>query len=322
MADNKGEFTIVQSCPSVPPYATTGGRGFNMETVKSMLTNMRPGHVADVGDAYLAAANALADATTQLHQCAQRLTDVWSGKDAELALGRLRQLNVTASGLHDASLKTARTYTWLGREILPWYQNEGERMGPGYVRGPGDDQDAFEMLDRMDNRILQGYIHMPPSISKDLPPPPGDSGFQGNDNVDGGRTGSPSGDPYGLPSTGTPGAPGGQPGIDPSGHGVGVPDGAGSNLSGAGGTDLAGAGGGVGADPFGAGGLGAGGLGGGGLGGGAGRRNRQPESPARRRRWAPARGMGAEKEKRNASGRPGSPRTKTSGATTATSPRP
>lgn len=280
MADNKGTYQIVNSCPSVQPYAATGGRGFNMDSVKMMLTSLQPDHVAEVGQAYLAAADALAAATEKLHQRAQRLTEVWSGKDAELALGRLRQLNVTASGLQEASTKTGRTYSWLGHEILPWYRDEGEKMGHGYVRDGGDDQDALEMLDRMDNRILQGYTNMPPSIEKDLPPPERDSGFQGTrghqGTTDAGTVGPPSGVPHGPPPVGISDPSGHHPTTAPIGPadpipsdpwGPGGPDGDPSGVSTTGGTDLAGAGGGMGADPFGAGGLGGGP---GGLGGGAG----------------------------------------------------
>jgi hypothetical protein len=291
MADNKGTYVIRNSCPYVPDYATTGGGGFNMDSVKAMLTSMQPGHVAEVGQAYLAAANALTAAADGLHEHARRVIEAWSGENAQTALRQLGQLNTTATELQEKSATTGRTYTWLGTEILPWYKDQGQSMGAGVFRGGGDDKAALELLDRMDHRLVEGYNAVPGSITKDLPPPLKDIGFQGIDD-DGGTGGTNrTGTPPSVPSVPAPGNPSdvppwhrddsgippgtvpGDPGSDfpgPAGGGTGIPPG-GAGLPGAGGTDLAGAGGGIGPDPFGAGGLG-GGAGGaaGGLGAGAG----------------------------------------------------
>lgn len=287
MADNKGTFIIRDSCPYVPDYATNGGGGLTMESVKAMLDSIRPKHVVEVGQAYLAAADALTTATNQLHEHAKRIVEAWSGKNAKTALEQLGQLNTTAAELQEKSATTGRTYTWLGGEILPWYQGHAANLDHGFFNDSGDDTAALEFLDRMDHRLVQGYNNVPDHIRKDLPPTP--DVFEGplgrkdpggiNDPWSGPPGGVPSVTPLGGPSgldpwrgtdpgnpTGTmPNDPGG--GIDPAGVGGGPPPG-GAGLPGS--TDLAGAGG-AGLDPFGAGGLG-GGAGGaaGGLGGGPG----------------------------------------------------
>jgi hypothetical protein len=279
MAGNKGTILIRNICPNVPSYAQTGGGGFNLDSVKWMLSNLQPDHVVEVGDAYLTASNALAHASTRLHQVAHSVVEAWSGKDADLALGQLGQLNTTAAELQEKSATTGTTYHWLGKEILPWYKNEGERMGAGHIHTGGDDHDALEMLDRYDNRIVQGFNSVPAELHWDLPPATTKIGSLGPDrgNTDTGDYGSPPGGgvpPSGMPTGsppggGIPGHPGGPPGTvpDPTGGG-GVPNGPGGDMPGhsdIGGTSLAGMGGGGAMDP-----LGAGGLGGAGLGGGAG----------------------------------------------------
>jgi hypothetical protein len=292
MADNKGTYVIRNSCPYVPDYAATGGGGFNMDSVKAMLASMQPGHVAEVGQAYTAAANALSTAADRLHQHARRVAEAWSGENAQTALKQLGQLNTTAAELQEKSAATGGTYTWLGTEILPWYQNQGETMGAGLIHTGGDDDAAIELLDRMDHRLVEGYNSVPESISKDLPPLPRDAGEIGDPWLGDGRdTGitSTAGTPPSVPSvpsfsdptseTATwhgadPGDLRDHPGSDlpgPADGGTGIPPTGGTGLPGAGGTDLAGAGGGIGPDPFGAGGLG-GGAGGaaGGLGAGTG----------------------------------------------------
>ncbi|HEU5156801.1 MAG TPA: hypothetical protein VFU43_07370 [Streptosporangiaceae bacterium] len=284
MADNRGTFYIRNSCPYVPDYATTGGGGFTMDSVKAMLSAMDPGHVAAVGQAYLAAADALTTAADRLHEHARRVTEAWSGENAQTALKQLGQLNTTAAELQEKSATTGRTYNWLGSEILPWYRDQGRSMGHGAISDGGDDTAALELLDRMDHRLVEGYNAVPESITKDLPPDPGAS--RGDLGIrDPGGTQDPwSGPPGGVPSVPSPGSPsdlaawngadsGTPTGAPPHGPGSGFPGpaGGGAGLPGAGGTDLAGAGGGVGPDPFGAGGLGGGaGAAGGGLGAGAG----------------------------------------------------
>jgi hypothetical protein len=294
MAGNKGTILIRNSCPHVPSYAETGGGGFNLESVKWMLTNLQPDRLVSAGAAYVAASDALAHASVRLHQLAHSVVEAWSGKDADLALKQLGQLNTTAAELQEKSAATGRTYNWLGTEILPWYKAEGERMGDGHIRTGGDDQAALEMLDRMNNRIVQGFNAMPAELTWDLPPAATSTGYQGSrGDADTGKYGFPPGGgvpPSGIltgpPSGGILGDPAGPPGTlpdptggdglpnDPGGDLPGHPDVGGGGLPGTGGTSLAGMGGGGAMDPFGAGGLGAGGgaAGGapGGLGGGLG----------------------------------------------------
>lgn len=299
MADNKGTFLIRTQCAAVPSYAETGGGGWTMDAVKQMLSNLDPGHVAAVGQAYAGASDALTTAADRLHRHAQRLVEAWTGDNAERALKQLGQLNTTAAELQEKSATTGQVYSWLGSEILPWYKAEGEKMGHGYINDGGDDRAAVELLDRMDNRILQGYNGVPDSINKDLPPRSGSSSYQGTDSIPTSGTSQPGGPASGVPSGAVPGGlPGdstGHRGDGPTGPGGGIPTGPGTGVPGnsgpgagvpggitglpgsAGGTDLAGAGG-AGMDPFGASGIGggaggaAGGLGGGpgGLGGGPG----------------------------------------------------
>jgi hypothetical protein len=299
MADNKGTYLIRTQCAAVPSYAETGGGGWTMDAVKQMLSSLDPGHVATVGQAYTDAADALTTAADRLHQHAQRLVEAWTGENADRALKQLGQLNTTAAELQEKSATTGQVYSWLGTEILPWYKAEGEKMGHGYISDSGDDKAAVELLDRMDNRILQGYNGVPDSISKDLPPHTksgvGDLGIPDTGRTPTGR--QPPGGTIVPPTAGAPGSLPGQHGVDPGGTPAGVPGGPGAGtvhdsgpgavpgaglpgagVPAAGGTDLAGAGGGAGVDPFGAGGIGggaggaAGGLGGGpgGLGGGPG----------------------------------------------------
>jgi hypothetical protein len=300
MVANKGTYHIRTACGSVPTYAEQSD-GLTMDAVKAMLTSIDPGHVADVGQAYIGASDALTTAADQLHQHAQRITETWSGESADGALNQLGQLNKTAAELQEKSATTGNVLSWLGSEILPWYKNEGQKLGHGFISDGGDDKAARDLLDRMDNRIMQGYNGVPESISKDLPPPSHDLFSQGTDKGGSGTPGSgpPSGPPYGSSPGGPPGTyvspgpidatpigPGGGttgpsgPGAGPPGDGgTGLPGGGlpggGVGLPGTGGTDIAGlGGGGMGADPFGAGGLGGGagglGAGAGGLGGGAG----------------------------------------------------
>src|SRR5918992_5454785 len=275
MADNKGTFYIRNRCPYVPDYATTGGGGFTLESVKAMLSSMQPEHVEAVGQAYIAAANALATATDGLHEHARRITDAWSGENAQTALKQLGQLNTTAAELEEKSEATGRTYTWLGTEILPWYKDQGQSMGDGLIRTGGDDKAAHERLDRMDHRLVEGYNAMPESITKDLPPDPGaergDLGKRDPEGTIDPRSGPPGGVPS-VPQLGNtsdlsawdgadtrtptdtlPGRPGSDL-PDPADGGTGLPSSEGAGLPGTGGgTDLAGAGGGIGPDPFGAG---------------------------------------------------------------------
>lgn len=289
--DNIGTYHIRSGRLDLPGYAESGGGGLNHAAVKAMLSHLQPNYVEEVGKAYIAAAKALAYASGQLHRYAHRLTEAWSGENAGTALKQLGQLNTTAAELQEKSAQTGTTYSWLGKDILPWYQDQGRTMTDGHVPTSGDDERAIELLDRMDNRLMQGYNSVPPDINWDLPPGNGSSGglgTPGGPDPGGPKTsGLPLSDPFGpppidpftkpdgaFPGLGDPsgigpGGPGGPMPSDPGGVGTGVP--------GAGGTDLAGLGGGIGADPFGAGGPGGGlgggaggglGAGGGGLGGG------------------------------------------------------
>jgi hypothetical protein len=295
--DNVGTYQIRTGPLDLPGYAESGGEGLSHAAVKAMLSHMQPEYVKTVGNAYLAAARALGDASARLHRHAGTITEAWSGENAGTALKQLGQLNTTAAELQEKSAQTGTTFSWLGTEILPWYRDQGRTMTDGDFNTGADDQRAIELLDRMDNRLTQGYNNTPEVIQKHLPPGTGtgdvwgDLGDPGRPRVgdtDAGR--SPVSDPFSPPpidpftKPGEPFAgPGSPSGIGPGGPGSplpGDPGGVGTDVPDGGSTDLAGMGGGIGADPFGAG-LG-GGLGGGagGLGAGAGSIGGPPGSGA------------------------------------------
>lgn len=286
MAENRGKFDIAMYCLTI-----TKTQGLTLEQVKAQLQAITSEPVQQAAASYLKAANALAEAAKELPEHARRLAENWKGEPATRALHQLGQVHKTASELANKSHTTGSSLSWVGHTVLPWYKHQGDKMDHGAFIDSGDDQDARDMLDRLNDRLAQGHNALPLEVHKDLPP--AGNGKQDNHYTGGGYggptiTGQPSrfdAPPYDIGSV--PGqlplhTGGVAPGHIPSHHSGGLGGGgggadlAGMGSGGGGGGGLGGGGGGLpgggslaGGGPSGTGAAGLGGGGGGGLGGGA-----------------------------------------------------
>lgn len=257
----------------------------DFDTVKNRFKALNPGKASDAGDAYLKAANALAEKAALLtEKHAPKLIDAWGGDAAQKALDQLGQVHWTANELSTKSYSAAQNFKWYGDEILPWYKDLGNTMSDGILHTSGDDHQAQKLMNRLNLRAQQVQTNFPASVQSNLPGQADQHGYQGDPNGPGGPGGPggvpsgpgggggmpsshlPKNDPFGSPSGNrNPHLPGSDGGNFPGGNGANFPGG-GGNTSLAGYNPPGGLGpGGLGGGP---GGLGGGGLGGGGLGGG------------------------------------------------------
>ncbi|MCO6011604.1 WXG100 family type VII secretion target [Actinoallomurus purpureus] len=267
----------------------------DFDTVKNRFKHLNPEAARKAGAAYETAAQQLAEKAKHLtEKYAPALIEAWGGDAAQKALDQLAKIHKTANGLSDESLSAARNFKWYGEEILPWYQDLGNKMSDGIIHTGGDDDQARKLMNRLNTRAADIQRNFPQHATTDLPDPRQEVGYQGDPNGPGGPGGSPhlpggspngspkmpnsklpSKDPFGsgLPDNKNPHLPGSDGSNFPNGSKL--PGGDGSNFPG--GSHLPGSGAGsqgthlAGYDPGGLPGGGGGGLaGGGGLGSGSG----------------------------------------------------
>jgi uncharacterized protein YukE len=193
---NKGSLPIRN-------FAGCSGAGtvpVTLEEVKARLKALQPGPIGEAGEAYLAAAKALSEASRRLHRHAELLAEHWKGDAAQGAVKQMGQLNATACELANKTQQTGSTAKWLsGDEMLGWYKHQGDVIGDGFIRNSGDDENARKVLAALSHRYNEANMSMPESVDKDLPPRDiGERGDNqaGNNRTNAGNVGGAGGIPH------------------------------------------------------------------------------------------------------------------------------
>ncbi len=149
--------------------------GYTASEIEELFSYLDPGAAAQAGAAHTAAGQTLASIADDLIKHAQVLNENWSGTSAQSAMGSFQQLHQTAVGLAQASAKTGAVLTWLGETILPYYKNyQAPSNGivgdlESLVGHNPQNSAAQAVMERLNNRLTQANVGLPPSVSVSLP---------------------------------------------------------------------------------------------------------------------------------------------------------
>ncbi|GAA2086240.1 hypothetical protein [Actinomadura alba] len=270
------------------------------DALKQIINGMQPEPVQKAGAAYTAVSKRMEDTVELIYDQSRRLAEHWGGKDAVAAMTQMQKAYEQAKEIYTESQRTGNALTSHSQMQQSWKDNvrddpwwSSDWMALGGATGLGArNQQAGELMERLQSQTAQSNSNFPASIQADMPntnispygpgerppggpgkPPGGPGGGDLPKGPGGGDLpkGPGGGDfPKGPGGGDFPKGPGG--GDLPNGPGGGdLPNGpGGGGYPGGGGSDLAGVGGGAGGGGLSGGMPGGGGLGPGGVGGGLG----------------------------------------------------
>ncbi|GAA4640685.1 hypothetical protein GCM10023196_107220 [Actinoallomurus vinaceus] len=214
MSENENSLWVIRHAD----VQTHQEKDADFDAIKSRLQNLKPDIASKAGNAYQSAANELADKAKLLtEKHAPALIAAWGGPAAQKALDQMALIHKTNNGLSDQSIQAAQSFKWYGEKILPWYKDAGHTMSDGYIHTGGDDDNARDLMNRLNGRAADVQKNFPEHATTDLPNQKEASPYLGDPNGPGGPKGSPLGGGGGkMPGGGMP--DGKVPGNDPFGN--------------------------------------------------------------------------------------------------------
>ncbi|GAA0966879.1 hypothetical protein [Actinocorallia libanotica] len=166
MAD-ESKIALPQAAPTGAPAPTPGS--VKMEGVKSIIGGVDIASVTGTGDLYVKMASRLVEHADNLVAHAEALAAIWRGPNADLSLQAFSQLHTATTTISTNVAAAGETYKWLGTTILPFYKDSAQNMTDGFIRTDGDDENARQLLDRMNDRVAEANNGLPNQLTVVFP---------------------------------------------------------------------------------------------------------------------------------------------------------